>query len=132
MRIGFTLIEVLVAVMVVSVIIAAMIHLRANGVFLMQKTAQKEQNSGYCTFLLGSEYGFEKERFSLDDTAARFDMDDDLRKILRNITVKSSWQKVANFAFEDANASVALSIEIGKSTISFQDGGCSFYRIRPQ
>ena len=81
---GFTLIEMMVAVLIISVVIGSLIQLFSNNPRLLGRI---EQNSGfamYGTLFVGvSDPGFVKEEVTLDKLVADFELDDALRRELK-------------------------------------------------
>ncbi|NPA66931.1 MAG: prepilin-type N-terminal cleavage/methylation domain-containing protein [Epsilonproteobacteria bacterium] len=127
---GFTLIEVMVAVMIITVVIAALIKTNSETSFLFGKLKDDQKMQKYLTLVLHSDYGLENKRFSLDRTVDRFDIDDDLRRKLKKIYVEVKYQKTRTIDFsEDKNSSSGTTLEVGKTVLSFPKGNYSYVRI---
>lgn len=87
---AFTLIEVMVAVMIVSVVIAALLQMQGNAnnsLFEMKKMIQTTQ---YSSFLLqtSEKYGFEKSRIDMNTFVEDFELESDLRRRLKALKVE--------------------------------------------
>ena len=131
---GFTLIEVMIAVMIISVVIASLVELRSQSSFLLEKTFAKEQQNSIATLLLYTPYGLQKESFSLDRTVEAFDLDDDLRRELKSQKVSVVYQSIKriDLSEEEENTTAKLYIEIGKTTLQFNNAISSIFRISTQ
>lgn len=129
---AFTLIEVMIAVMIVSVVISALITVESNNSHLFMKLQNDEQSKKYLTLILHSDYGLKNKHISLDRTIDRFDVDDDLRRKLRNISVKIKYQKIKtiDLSEKDKNASASgQNLQIGKTIVEFPDATYSYMRV---
>ena len=142
---AFTLIEVMVAVMIVSVVIAALLQMRGDttnkffGIKKMMKTNQ------YNSFLLshGDKYGFEKSRMDMYRLVDDFDLESDLRRKLKAIKVELDYEKLSvidTSEYEDsgddkesANAgSSGIIFEIGRTSLKTENFKGSLIRIKIQ
>ncbi|MFT7860870.1 MAG: prepilin-type N-terminal cleavage/methylation domain-containing protein [Sulfurimonas sp.] len=126
---AFTLLEVMVAVLIVSVVIAAIYEVKGNAnnkLFWLQKTTKETQ---YNTFLLGSaeKYGFEKSNISLNELVGEFDLESELRRKLKKIKVKIDYDELD--AIETPVGSV---FEIGKTSIESKNFSASILRVKIQ
>jgi len=135
---AFTLIEVMVAVMIITVVIAALLRLQANNTHIFNKLKEDEASQRYLSLFTQSDYGFEESSLTLDMFIDRFDVDDDLRRELKDIKVKVLYQKVENIDFsdeiyDDTNQTTSgLNFEIGRSIIKLKNGSSSVLRIKLQ
>ncbi len=147
---GFTLIEVMIAVMIISVVIAALLQLFATNTRLFSTLEQKIRLSTEGSLLLGVEnMGFEKESIHLDELVKDFRIDDDLRRRLKDTKAEVFYQElmvmdsadimeeVEELAEED-NRTVtdtgtgAVRLEIGRTGLLVGDIQASFMRLRLQ
>ncbi|QOP41714.1 type II secretion system protein [Sulfurimonas marina] len=128
-RSAFTLIEVMVAVMIVSVVIAAILQVRgdANNKLLWLQQSIKETQ--YNSFLLGTseKYGFEKSSISLKEFVDDFELESDLRRELKAVKVKISYDEIDDF--ETPTGSV---LEIGKTKLESKNFSASMIRVKIQ
>jgi prepilin-type N-terminal cleavage/methylation domain-containing protein len=148
-REAFTLIEVMVAVMIVSVVIAAMIELTGNSSLLLENVRKKSQNLQYLSLLRESRYGFEDDKANAARLLERFDLDDDLRRALKAIPLHMDYKEKERLDLSkfDFNASDVMEettdqtqqqsqsnlvLEIGQSGIKQGDVHISVTRIRVQ
>ena len=152
-RRGFTLIEVMVAVMIVSVVIAALLQMQGDtthkffGIKKMMKTNQ------YNSFLLshGDKYGFEKSSMDMSRLVEDFDLESDLRRRLKDIKVELDYEELEtidmseyedsgedeensdldNEGGENMNPS-SIVFEIGKTILKTEKFTTSLIRIKIQ
>ncbi|WP_457747139.1 type IV pilus modification PilV family protein [Sulfurimonas sp.] len=133
-RTAFTLIEVMVAVMIVSVVIAAIYKMQGDVHNMFFKFKEKSMNNQYLSFLVGNEaYGFEKDNIDAYRLVEDFKLEDTLRHELKNIKLTIEYDKVRDIdtAEYDGNTSGAI-FEIGKSTLSRDNFSASLYRVKLQ
>lgn len=128
-REGFTLLEVMVAVLIVSVVIAAIYEVKGNAntkLFWLKDTIKEVQ---YNTFLLGAsdKYGFETSSVSLNELVADFDLESDLRRKLKSIKLRVSYDELDSI--ETPTGSV---FEIGKTTMASKTFDTSILRVKLQ
>ena len=141
---AFTLIEVMVAVMIVSVVIAALLQMRGDttqkffGIKKMMSTNQ------YNSFLLSNaQYGFEKSRMDMYRLVDDFDLESDLRRKLKAIKVELDYEELSvidtseyedNTDDEDAEitGSSGIIFEIGKTVLKTEEFTGSLIRIKIQ
>ena len=141
-RSGFTLIEVMVSVMIISVVVAALLQLQSNNTETFLRLKKMQQTLQYTSLLAGSKYGLENDSLTLDRAVERFDLDDDLRRELKGIRAKVIYQKLDTIdtkefddtAAEEQNQSendqTPLVIEIGRTILQLPDSSASVLRIR--
>lgn len=112
---AFTLLEVMIAVMILSVVIMALLQMYANGAHIFKNSNIKSQTNQYISFLSGSEkYGLQNDTFSLDTLVAEFEIEDDLRRELKGIKIELLFNNIKNIqsssSAEFAIAKVVLKI----------------------
>lgn len=147
-RAGFTLIEVMVSVMIISVVIASLLQLFATNTRLFSTLEPKIDLSTGGSLLLGvKDIGFEKQEIRLDELVKEFQVDDDLRRRLHEIKTKITYQELmtldsADFMeeiedmAEEDNRTVAetstdaVQLEIGRTGLLLDDIQVSFIRLR--
>jgi len=132
---GFTLIEVMVSVMIISVVIAALLELNANNSHLFIRIKNELSSQKYLTLLTSSSYGFENDSLTLDRLVEGFDLDDDLRRELKNIKAKVIYQEVDKIDLSqgsDEDTASNLSLYIGKTILKLPSSSTSLLRIKLQ
>jgi len=127
-RDGFTLIEVMVSVMIISVVIMALIKMYANNTHIYTTLKLQTDTNQYSSFLISNDdYGFENKEVRLNDLLGEFDLNDDLRRKLKMIKVKLTYQELQQIEDDEDTSSVILTI--GKTTIKTQNSSTSFLRL---
>ena len=136
-RRAFTLIEVMVSVMIISVVIMALLQMNANNIHIFSATKKHLKTNQYVSLLIASkDYGFEDKNIYLDDLIRDFELEDDLRRELKRIKVAILYQaldsidlsKDTNDTQESSNSAIVL--EIGKSVLKAKDDSSSIMRLR--
>lgn len=143
-RAAFTLIEVMVAVMIVSVVIAALLQMQgssANSLFEIKKMMQRAQ---YASFMIEEKekYGFENSSVDLLRFTEDFVLESQLRQKLKAIALKVRYEEVERVdtssmsEMSDANLSESQNsgvvLEIGKTQLQSEHFTISLLRVRLQ
>ena len=144
-RAAFTLIEVMVAVMIVSVVIAALLQMQgssANSLFEIKRMMQRAQ---YASFMIEQreKYGFENSSVDLLRFTEDFALESELRQRLKAIAVRVHYEEVERLdtssmseEMRDANLSESQNsgvvLEIGKTQLHSQHFTISLLRVRLQ
>ena len=141
---AFTLIEVMVAVMIISVVIMALLQINANNTHIFSQVKNQETSVQYLSLLVGTKYGFENEKISLEELVSDFDLDDDLRRKLKHIQIHTLYQVLQsidtsmfdkgdktqeNADTNKQNASGTI-YEIGRTTLKSKHSSSSLLRLR--
>jgi len=151
---GFTLIEVLVSVMIISVVIGALLQLFATNSHSFSSIQEKILQTHKTSLLLGSKvYGYENKSVDLAELVKDFNIDDDLRRQLKQEKISIVYTEVTSVDFDDAAESVAEikkddninneaiqtetgtatnSLEVGRTTFKLADQSSSFLRVKLQ
>jgi len=147
---GFTLIEVMVAVMIVSVVIASLLQLNANNTNFFSMLKMQKDNDQYLTFFIDNKkYGFENEdKIPLYRVIEEFNfnLDDDFRRELKakEIDIKyqtistidlSEFDQTSGFSNEEDQArrkkiNNSLVFEIGKTIVQRPTSSVALLRVR--
>lgn len=141
---GFTLIEVLISVMIISVVIMALLEMFANNTHIYSSYVKKTKTNQYTSFFISNpEYGFEKDSVYMDELVKDFKIEDDLRRTLKEIKVELDYQIVDTIDISDfepeedtqdtqenseymdqdieQQVSSAMAFEIGRSVLKMND-----------
>lgn len=133
---AFTLIEVMVAVMIISVVIMALLEMQGNSAHIFSKLTSQIKISQYASlFISNPDYGFEKKSVDLDDLLNDFKLEDDLRRELKNIKVKVVYEELELLDMsesDDDEVSSSLVLEIGKTILKVNDSSTALVRFRIQ
>ncbi len=138
-RNAFTLIEVMVSVVIISVVIMAMLELFANNTHIFSNLDSKSQKNQYVSFLIANqEYGFEDKKRTLYDLVRDFDLESDLRRELKAQKIEIIYQELESIDMqesqevedEEETPSSSMVFEIGKSIIKLPDSSSSLLRVK--
>lgn len=145
---AFTLIEVMVAVVIISSVIMALIQMYANNIHIFSSLKAKTDITQYGSLLLDNpNVGFEKEETNLYELIDGFDVTDDLRHHLKKIKVKVVYQELERLDLseldteqkdddtqesepQDKTATNTMLLEIGRTVLKFDEGATSIMRIQ--
>jgi prepilin-type N-terminal cleavage/methylation domain-containing protein len=132
-RDGFTLLEVMIAVMILSVVIMALLQMYANGAHIFKSADMRSQTNQYISFLTGNEkYGLQNDTFSLDALVEEFEVEDELRRELRDIKVELLFESIKNrwnsSSTESGMGKVVLKISNPRGDVA----KTSFLRLKKQ
>lgn len=136
MRKAFTLIEVMVAVLIISVVVMALFEMKGNSSHIFLNLTQKLETNQYLSFLISNDdYGFEQDTITADKLLKDFDLERDLRQSLKKVNVDLIYQKLEDIDMneqEDENLSSGMIFEIGKTILKTEKSSASLPRIRLQ
>ncbi|WP_324170588.1 prepilin-type N-terminal cleavage/methylation domain-containing protein [Sulfurimonas sp.] len=131
---AFTLVEVMVAVMIISVVIMALLQMQGNSNHMFSRLKDKLKVNQYTSFFISNaDYGFEKNSVDLDDVLSDFIVEDDLRRELKKIKVEVQYKKLRQLDMsenDDEDVSSEMIFEIGKTILKANDSSASFIRFR--
>lgn len=139
--------EVMVAVVIVSIVIAALLQMRGNTNHKFIQLKKTFDKSSYGTFISGSapNYGYESSSMDIYRLVEEFDLESDLRRKLKAIKLKLEYEELAvldSSDFDDkndtdgenidANSTGGIVLEIGKTELHNKEFDISLLRIRVQ
>jgi len=142
---AFTLIEVMVAVMIVSVVIGALLQMQGNASNSLLEMKKMMHTIQYSSFLLGNseKYGFEKSRVDIYALVDDFELESDLRRRLKGMKLEIYYEEldridtsklvegVENSSFQNQQNSGVI-FEIGRTNILSQSFNSTNIRVRMQ
>ncbi|MBT5935855.1 prepilin-type N-terminal cleavage/methylation domain-containing protein [Sulfurimonas sp.] len=141
-RSAFTLIEVMVAVMIVSVVIAALLQMRgdtSNKLFQLKKIINTNQ---YNSFLLSNSenYAFEDSKIDMKRLVNEFELESDLRRKLKAIKTEILYEELEiidtnelqQSEDEEITDGSGIIFEIGKTMLKTEDFSGTLIRVRLQ
>jgi len=146
-RKAFTLIEVMVAVLIISVVIMALFEMQGNNSLFFSKFYKKIQvNQMVSFFISNKKNGFAKEDIYLDDLLSEFKLENELRRKLKEVKVELDYEELVQLGmnedgeesedvFSDENEEETeseVSLEVGKTIIKLDDTTASIVRLRLQ
>ncbi|QOY52847.1 type IV pilus modification PilV family protein [Candidatus Sulfurimonas baltica] len=145
MRKGFTLIEVMVAVLIISVVIAALLQMKGNSSHIFFELEKKIKINQFVSFIIeNKDYGFENETTTLDKLISDFDLDDDLRRRVKQSKVEVVYQVLERIDMSDIGesdnmedrvenqAETNMVFEIGKTVLKSDTSSAGLLRLRVQ
>ncbi len=150
-RNAFTLIEVMVAVMIISVVVMALLQMRGNNTHIFLNISNKVKINQYLSFFVSNKsYGFEKKSSNLNDLLSDFDLEDELRRKVKDIKVNIVYQEVQQIDLSEFDTSEDMDdsdsveeentkdinsnmlFEIGRTVLKIDDSSASLLRLRIQ
>ena len=130
----------MVAVMIISVVIMALLKMYSNNAYIFNSIKQEIKTNQYVSLLIGNDnYGFEKKHIVMYDLVKDFDIESDLRRKLKSLKTDIIYTKVDSIDLsedteEDENAegksSSGLVLEIGRDTLKTKTFSTSIMRLR--
>lgn len=137
---AFTLIEVMVAVMIISVVIMALIQMYSNNTHIFSAYKKQINTNQYLSLFIENEnYQYENDDLYIDDLVTEFDLDDELRMKLKEKKVRLSYQELRRIDISDrdyenkdksAKTDSDTVLVMGKSIIKIEDSSSSLLRMR--
>jgi len=134
---AFTLLEVMVAVMIITVVIMALIQMYANNTHIFLSLKQKTQLNQYASLLVGNKnYGWENDEIDLYRLVENYNLETDLRRELKSIKIDIKYDelKMLDMSEEDLNEnsieSSSFVFEIGNTIIRSRDASTALVRFR--
>ncbi len=101
-RDAFTLLEVMIAVVIISVVIMALLQMFANNNYIFSSIDKKTDINQYTSFFVSNpKYGFEKESVYLDELVVMFNVEDELRRELKTIKAEILYQELDEIDMSD-------------------------------
>jgi prepilin-type N-terminal cleavage/methylation domain-containing protein len=122
MRKGFTLIEVMIAVMVISIVIGVLLQLFSNNTTLFSSMRGHSELCMRSSLLIGNQdYGYENEKVTLAELVKDFDIHDDLRRKLKKYEAKITYMPVQKLNTEEIEVDDSVEDYIDENTESLQE-----------
>lgn len=130
---AFTLIEVMVAVLVITVVIAALLQMRGNSSHIFSELSKRVETDQYISFLISnSEYGFENKKTALDRLLSDFELERDLARELKSIKAEVIYQELELIDLDDGDteASSGIVFKVGKTVLKAKESSAGLVRVR--
>ncbi|MBU0631602.1 prepilin-type N-terminal cleavage/methylation domain-containing protein [bacterium] len=134
-RAAFTLMEVMVSVIIISIVIMALLQMHGNSTNLFTNIKEKLYIGFLSSFFIANpDYGYEKKTVLADELLKDFDIDDDLRKRLKSMRLDIDYRQLETIDLSkiddnETNSSNGLLFYTGKTIIKTNDSSVSFFRI---
>ena len=133
---AFTLIEVMVAVMIISVVIMALLKMYANNTHIFTSIKEQIKTNEYSSFLISNaNYGFEDKHLYLYDLVDDYDLESDLRRKLKAKKTELTYEVVRSIDLseQDENeegTNSGLVLEIGRDVLRSKDFSVALMRLQ--
>ena len=130
---GFSLIEVMVAVLVISVVIAALLEMKGNSSHIFLELSKRVKTDQYTSFLIAnSEYGFENKKTTLDRLLSDFEVESDLAREFKSTKTELIYQELEMIDLDEGNteSSSGIVFEVGKTVLKAEDSSAGLLRVR--
>ena len=141
-RRAFTLMEVMVAVVIVSVVIAALLQMQGNTNHKLFNIKEMMKTNQYNSFLLSlsDKYGFESSKMDMKRLVDEFELESDLRRRLKGMKLELDYEELTTIDTSELDASsdlnetsnTSLIFEIGKTTLKTKDFTTQVIRVKIQ
>jgi prepilin-type N-terminal cleavage/methylation domain-containing protein len=93
---GFTLIEVMVSVLIITTVVMALYTMNGNSSFIYTKSVKEMESNGYLSFLVANKkYGFENDSLDMERFLEGYDLESELRKKLKDTKVKIVYEELS-------------------------------------
>ena len=136
---AFTLIEVMVAVMIISVVIMALVQMYSNNTHIFLSLKKQTKINKYTSFFTtNKEYGWENDEINLYRLLEDFDVETDLRKKLKEIKINLIYKELKTLDMSEADVnnesmgSSGLVFEIGSTILKTDDSSTAMKRFKIQ
>ncbi len=147
-REGFTLIEVMIAVVIISTVIMALLEMFANNTHIFSALTKKTQINQYASFFISNpDVGLEEENsLTLYDLVSDFPLEDSLRRELKEHKIKIVYQELETIDMSDFEESEEDSseessqeekdvnsnmiFEIGKTILNVKNSSMALLRLK--
>ena len=136
-RRAFTLIEVMVSVMIISIVIMALLQMHANNTHIFSAVKKQIKTNQYISLLIANkDYGFKDKDIYLYDLIQYFEVEDELRRELKSKKVAIIYQKLESIDLSEDmndtqdNSNTGIVLEIGKSVLQSKDESSAVMRLR--
>jgi len=134
--------EVMVAVVIVSVVIAALLQMQGNKNHKLFNIKEMMKSNQYNSFLLSlsDKYGFESSKMDMKRLVDEFELESDLRRRLKGMKLELDYEELTTIDTSELDASsdlnetsnTSLIFEIGKTTLKTKDFTTQVIRVKIQ
>jgi len=137
-RSAFTLIEVMVSVMIISVVIMALLKMYANNTHIFTSLKKQIITNEYSSFLISNaNYGFEDKHLDLYKLLDTFDVESDLRRKLKSQKVELRYEVLRSIDLseqddgeEEGQGNSGLVLEIGRDVLKNKNFSVALMRLQ--
>ena len=147
MRKGFTLLEVMISIMIISLVIGVLLQLYSNNTRLFNSMRGHSELCMRSSLLIGNDtYGYENKTVNLAELVRDFEINDDLRQKLKKYKAKITYTQVKELSQESKKIDKAVdpylvdsteglkerSMEIGRSSFEMDEFQTAYLRLKLQ
>lgn len=136
-RDAFTLLEVIIAVVLISIVIMALLQMYSNNTHIFSSLKKQTTINQYGSLLLANKnYGYEDKKISLDTLVETFDLRDELRQELKGYQVNISYVELDRIDLseqvndEQQTQSQTMVIEVGKTLMQTKESSLALIRLK--
>jgi prepilin-type N-terminal cleavage/methylation domain-containing protein len=136
---AFTLIEVMISVIIISIVITALLEILSNNSHTFLSMKKQTKIDQYSLFLLSNtNSGFEDENIYLDRLVDDFNIDSNLKKELKQQKIDIKYQKLEQISMNEQNdedkesSNLDIVFEVGKTILKTQDSSVWVFRLKIQ
>lgn len=133
---AFTLIEVMVAVMIISVVIMALLKMYANNTLIFSSIKEQIKTNEYSSLLISNDnYGFEEKQLTLNNLVDNYDLESDLRRELKAKKAQLTYEIVQSIDLSEQNETdegmnSGLVLEVGRDVLKTKEFSVALMRLR--
>lgn len=135
----------MVAVLIISVVILALMQMYGNYSHIFSTLKQKTKVTAYGSFFLSNrDFGFERKSISLDELVSDFKVEDELRRELKDKKIELIYQELEQIDMSKFDASndeedepeekpevnADMIFEIGKSILKVDESSVAMLRLQ--
>jgi len=137
MRKGFTFIEVMIAVVIISVVISALLSIYANSTHMFSRLDEKSATNQYLSFMLdNSAYGLKNKNITLYSLLKDFNVDNGLKEESKSVRIKVIYQKLKSIDLGDLQdqkvSNSQMIFEVGKTVLKVNESSSALIRVNLQ
>lgn len=125
MKKSFSLIEILVAVSLITTVIVAILQMQQNNIYFLEKFKKTSLDNGYISSAVSSSKNMRNKDIILSDLVDL--KDDDIRKELKNIKIKVKDERVKDIELPENE--YIKSAKVIKTTYSLNNKNKVFYNF---
>jgi prepilin-type N-terminal cleavage/methylation domain-containing protein len=119
MRKAFSLVEVMVAVVIISVVIMAMIKMYADSINILDIFKKQNASEMAVSYFVQSKFGREEDNTNSYNILSEFDVKDELRQRLKEQKINVDYEKVKVIDMSSIDEALGSGVvfEIGRTKI---------------
>ncbi|MCF6330909.1 MAG: prepilin-type N-terminal cleavage/methylation domain-containing protein [Sulfurimonas sp.] len=132
-RSAFTLLEVMISVVIISVVILALFEMRGNSNLVFFQIKDKTKANQYLSFFIGqNDFELENKKISMKNLTTDFELDSELRREFSNTKIDIKYIELQSIDMKKYDEGSEMIFEIGSTNIKVKNTSASFMRIKLQ